>query len=761
MSDMGDDDLLGGDSDCEPYDFSEEKEELLLQGDDDYSKAENSYKKGSISDTDDQEDVLSLDIEEDFQDVEEKLLHEENEESKIKKNEKFSSERKQQNTQNIPVVKKHPHPQKSNNALPKERNAPKVITRNENRRRNVGRGNFHSRPNFVKNNFQRRRNGTVLINPRYEGTVRANENTRLAWDNTHYSQSNASNFVQPWVSGNGLNYEANPQNQLLNNLVALLPQTSSNVFQSSANSYQPTLSFEPPPGIQTSSYNQVQPYCQWNSPNVLNDNQVSRGLYPATQSSTSSLQPCLSRGTQSFNDSYTNYYNSKSNQSYSSQNVRPNYENRRKPYNNTLSSQTTNFQNKNSNYISNSFYNRNSNLSNVPNRPSHSSSNIVQIESRNQLSENRPTTYRNDFKQGQNQNFVSNMQQFQIRTENEPIISAVKRYNQHFDEQKNRRANDNSGTRSEQPEKKTKLDEVSQKSIDSTKESKGKSVPPNENTDFEDEETRLYRMKIEEQKRERERILQMKEERRRQMMLQRKQEEDKKLPPPPQHTEKPKQENFSKPVSFQKPNFERVADIVTVQNQYAQKSITKPNQVQNSVQYSNVKSDISDGFPNLTFKITNKIQENAPVQNMPKSEVSSSGFMSNRVVVVKGKTGSVLPVSSTSAPKPVSNEGSQSSNVGQGLSSFFNNRKVLKKDSTLLDTRLVVVNNLSANFNQNKLMALTRGIGEIQKLRVDTQERQATILFKSVASAHAFFKKYQRRILDDLSVIEVKLEPMI
>jgi hypothetical protein len=44
---------------------------------------------------------------------------------------------------------------------------------------------------------------------------------------------------------------------------------------------------------------------------------------------------------------------------------------------------------------------------------------------------------------------------------------------------------------------------------------------------------------------------------------------------------------------------------------------------------------------------------------------------------------------------------------------------------------------------------------------MDKQERQATILFKSVASAHAFFKKYQRRILDDLSVIEVKLEPMI
>lgn len=42
---------------------------------------------------------------------------------------------------------------------------------------------------------------------------------------------------------------------------------------------------------------------------------------------------------------------------------------------------------------------------------------------------------------------------------------------------------------------------------------------------------------------------------------------------------------------------------------------------------------------------------------------------------------------------------------------------------------------------------------------MSTQERQATIQFKSVASAHAFYKKYQRFMLD-LSMIQVTLKPL-
>lgn len=45
-----------------------------------------------------------------------------------------------------------------------------------------------------------------------------------------------------------------------------------------------------------------------------------------------------------------------------------------------------------------------------------------------------------------------------------------------------------------------------------------------------------------------------------------------------------------------------------------------------------------------------------------------------------------------------------------------------------------------------------------QNLEMSSKERQAKIRFKSVASAHAFYKKYQRHMLD-LSMIQVELVP--
>lgn len=45
-----------------------------------------------------------------------------------------------------------------------------------------------------------------------------------------------------------------------------------------------------------------------------------------------------------------------------------------------------------------------------------------------------------------------------------------------------------------------------------------------------------------------------------------------------------------------------------------------------------------------------------------------------------------------------------------------------------------------------------------QKLQMETNERQATIHFDTVASAHKFFNKY-RRYMIDLSMIQVDLVP--
>ncbi|XP_076269280.1 uncharacterized protein LOC143201945 isoform X1 [Rhynchophorus ferrugineus] len=93
------------------------------------------------------------------------------------------------------------------------------------------------------------------------------------------------------------------------------------------------------------------------------------------------------------------------------------------------------------------------------------------------------------------------------------------------------------------------------------------------------------------------------------------------------------------------------------------------------------------------------------------------------------------------------------------LSSFLADRKVLTKDETLMSTRKVVIKNISTSTTNKKIIQICANIGEVQNLQRDINERQATILFKSVASAHNFFKRYQRHMLD-LSMIEVSLSPM-
>ncbi|RZC36054.1 hypothetical protein BDFB_001622 [Asbolus verrucosus] len=299
--------------------------------------------------------------------------------------------------------------------------------------------------------------------------------------------------------------------------------------------------------------------------------------------------------------------------------------------------------------------------------------------------------------------------------------------------------------KTELPEKKIKTEENTSKVPEnSNEESKKPSEPAKSQTaiDEEDEDMRLYRLKIEEQKREREKVLRMKEERRKLMLQQQQQAEEEKSAAADN-----RQQGAT---SFaQKNNFPcNNVPVSSVQAQY----------------FGKPQSSADDELASLTFKVPNNLQilqKPAPTAaNVQKPEPTSNSFMSNRVVVVKGSNnqkGGALQNSNIVKTVEASHD---SADVGQGLSSFFNNRKVLKKDNSLINTRLVIINNLSASTNQNKLVAMTRGIGEIQKLRMDKQERQATILFKSVASAHAFFKKYQRHMLD-LSVIDVKLEPML
>ncbi|XP_017777739.1 PREDICTED: transcription factor mef2A-like [Nicrophorus vespilloides] len=103
-------------------------------------------------------------------------------------------------------------------------------------------------------------------------------------------------------------------------------------------------------------------------------------------------------------------------------------------------------------------------------------------------------------------------------------------------------------------------------------------------------------------------------------------------------------------------------------------------------------------------------------------------------------------------------EGGNENKVDKGqLKSFLSNRTIFAKDQSLVDTSLVVVSNLAAGTSEVKLRKMCEGLGDIQKIDLSPKERQVTIHFKSVASAHAFYKKYQRFMLD-LSVIQVALK---
>lgn len=198
------------------------------------------------------------------------------------------------------------------------------------------------------------------------------------------------------------------------------------------------------------------------------------------------------------------------------------------------------------------------------------------------------------------------------------------------------------------------------------------------------------------------------------MLLQRKKEEQSKLPPV-----QPAPKNFPKPIR------ERTAGTATVQDapRSTQNSFKpRSNPPQNSSKFqlpsenfeTNSDPTFSSEFSNLTFKINNEIQEShSVVQNTPKTEASNT-FMSNRVVIAKSDINRALPTKVIAKPTVSKNTNNESSNVGPGFGSFFNNRTVLTRDNSLLYTKLVTVNNLSTNINQNKLMAWSRGIGEIE-----------------------------------------------
>lgn len=134
----------------------------------------------------------------------------------------------------------------------------------------------------------------------------------------------------------------------------------------------------------------------------------------------------------------------------------------------------------------------------------------------------------------------------------------------------------------------------------------------------------------------------------------------------------------------------------------------------------------TDDFTNRTFTIKNNLPNQIPTNETTQS---TNTFRTERVVTMKNTS---QPKHMISPWANAINPGVESSNLtfsrvnskdstkgGSGdideqFSSFFNNRKVLKYDKHLLNTRLVTISNLSASTDERKLESLTHEIGEIQ-----------------------------------------------
>lgn len=233
--------------------------------------------------------------------------------------------------------------------------------------------------------------------------------------------------------------------------------------------------------------------------------------------------------------------------------------------------------------------------------------------------------------------------------------------------------------------------------------------------DEEDEQTRDLRLKIEEQKRLREAIFRLKEERRLRTLKGQSPAADQESPLQLEMLER----QIARP-GFKQQQQQQQAPAIEAQGQRPGKP--KKNMGNNIV--------ITNGYSRKPTKYQQKKKEsNLVVLNRP------------------------VPAAPIAVPDP------ELKLDKEHLSNFLADRKILAKDEGLMSTRKVVIKNISTSTGDKKIFQISRSIGEVQKLHRDNNERQATIIFKSVASAHAFYKKYQRHMLD-LSMIEVQLSAM-
>ncbi|XP_066259129.1 uncharacterized protein [Euwallacea similis] len=230
-------------------------------------------------------------------------------------------------------------------------------------------------------------------------------------------------------------------------------------------------------------------------------------------------------------------------------------------------------------------------------------------------------------------------------------------------------------------------------------------------TEEEDEETIDLRRKIEEQRRQREEVFKWKEARRLKRL---------------------KRQNSLNPTQPQQQEHQTISAVVQrpLQGNIKNRQVHQQNRHQQQ--------------HTLNTSRTPVLQ--------PIKQIDDQQFpLKNRTLVTAKISNRVIPLAQTTVQADPDIQLDK-----EHLSNFLAERKVLLKDDNLLQTRRVTIRNIATSTEEKKLFQICKGIGEIQKLHRDKNERHATITFKSVSSAHAFFKKYQRYMLD-LSMIEVSL----
>lgn len=189
----------------------------------------------------------------------------------------------------------------------------------------------------------------------------------------------------------------------------------------------------------------------------------------------------------------------------------------------------------------------------------------------------------------------------------------------------------------------------------------------------EDPETRAYRMKIEEQKIMREKILHIKEQRRKlAAQAEAKAAAAVVVVPPTEVLKQPEQ-----------PQPQKIPPATQIQHQ-------------NQQQHHPVKRTYN---PNINTNPNIKVIATQSPQVIKKVALQQQN------VLLKPTSGPLV-VAAVAAPKKPEN--------AAGINSFLNNRKVIVKDQSLPDTSVVVISNLAAGTSEVKLRKLCQTMGDIQ-----------------------------------------------